>query len=714
MSSDADTPHPDHHPAAGRSPSRLLRRKRGSEDMSLRGSATGGLRVVNVSPESEDEEEQEVIESPATGRGDVELGTSKEPLLDPDEGLLDSPFSSPAEAFRYSSPVYRMSGSSAPRVSSPEAPSLFDVAEEEGETEPTTATTRTRTTVPTEVEADDDGGDEYDLKPPPKPLGKGKRYDRPKGEVLEAATAKFFSKAHLNFLLRNHRHATRFRKFLETYQPHHSAALKSYSERVKAEVALEYANALVGSQVYPREFEAVRLESDNGGEALGGLVEEALPAYLTQRLVELVTDTLVKEITGNGAPVVRELIGSSLAETFCISTNDPEDDNPIVYASEGFYSTTQYEPEEVIGRNCRFLQETPPNLTSRTSPVAVKRLVDALKKGDEVCETILNYRKDGSPFVNLLLLAPMKDNHGAVRYYLGAQIDVSSLIEGGKGVESFAQMLAEERDGGAKDPKQVLRNLSQMMTEEEFDVLRNRSAATATSGDSITSHNQRGSVRSSIASRPAPERTRTSRVVLGMGDDDDTPERKPLWPHASLGSSGRLPGVYQNYMLVRPYPSLRITFTSPALRIPGLLQTKLMDRVAGPPQVRSGLEEALAQGESGVTARVHWLSNMSSSSSGMDGGKVRFLHCTPLFDGNGKVGVWMVVMVEEERVTGSLNGGSQNGRVREGNGAAGGGDRMSSSGRMYADYLKEGKGGRPGTQETSSSAREARETFKDF
>jgi hypothetical protein len=63
------------------------------------------------------------------------------------------------------------------------------------------------------------------------------------------------------------------------------------------------------------------------------LVDDALPAYLTHRLVQIVTDSLVKEITGNIAPVLRDLI-PSLAEVYCIS--DPSlPDNPIVYASEG-------------------------------------------------------------------------------------------------------------------------------------------------------------------------------------------------------------------------------------------------------------------------------------------------------------------------------------------------------------------------------------------
>ena len=63
------------------------------------------------------------------------------------------------------------------------------------------------------------------------------------------------------------------------------------------------------------------------------LVNDALPAFITHNLVKVVTDCMVKEITGTIPPVMRELVGG-LAEVFCLS--DPKlKDNPIVYASEG-------------------------------------------------------------------------------------------------------------------------------------------------------------------------------------------------------------------------------------------------------------------------------------------------------------------------------------------------------------------------------------------
>lgn len=145
--------------------------------------------------------------------------------------------------------------------------------------------------------------------------------------------------------------------------------------------------------------------------------------------------------------------------------------------------------------------------------------------------------------------------------------------------------------------------------------------------------------------------------------------------------------ISPQYLLVRPYPSLRITFTSPALRIPGLLQSKFLDRIGGPQHIREGILSAFSSGV-GVTAKISWLTApttpgapshaahpsdplrtatpASRPTSSMQGqtnggntvgmeGKPRWIHCTPLLGSDDKVGVWMVVMVEQEVITGHLN-----------------------------------------------------------
>jgi hypothetical protein len=178
-------------------------------------------------------------------------------------------------------------------------------------------------------------------------------------------------------------------------------------------------------------------------------------------------------------------------------------------------------------------------------------MAEALSAGEELCETIVNYRRDGTPFMNLLLLAPMYDNKGEVRYYLGCQIDVSPLIEGGRGLDSFSQLLAEDRasqrynSDGQKDPMSLLGELGQMLNENETDFVANRMRRT---------NSHRSSSGRSTPVRQTSQRSQQrpqNRRILSMDDSAGTQTRRALWPDASLGRSGRLPGVYRNVSPIR-------------------------------------------------------------------------------------------------------------------------------------------------------------------
>ena len=105
--------------------------------------------------------------------------------------------------------------------------------------------------------------------------------------------------------------------------------------------AIQYANALAKSlQSMPGEeddeSEAAMINAKfeaRSRKCFDALVEEVLPAYITTVLTNVVTETMVKEITGTSTPLMRELV-QGLAEVFCLT--DPSlDDNPIVYSSEG-------------------------------------------------------------------------------------------------------------------------------------------------------------------------------------------------------------------------------------------------------------------------------------------------------------------------------------------------------------------------------------------
>lgn len=96
-------------------------------------------------------------------------------------------------------------------------------------------------------------------------------------------------------------------------------------------------------------------------------------------------------------------------------------DMPIMYVNRAFTEMTGYAREEVLGRNCRFLQG--PETDTRTIQV----IGNCIKERGTCKELILNYRKDGTPFWNRLSVAPVTSD-GKLTHYLGIQSDVSDMV----------------------------------------------------------------------------------------------------------------------------------------------------------------------------------------------------------------------------------------------------------------------------------------------
>lgn len=97
-------------------------------------------------------------------------------------------------------------------------------------------------------------------------------------------------------------------------------------------------------------------------------------------------------------------------------------DNPIVFATDGFVDVTGYNRREIVPRNCRFLQGP------LTDKLSVRRLKDSIENATETVELLLNYRRNGEPFWNLLYVSPLFDNNGNVAFFLGGQINCSTTV----------------------------------------------------------------------------------------------------------------------------------------------------------------------------------------------------------------------------------------------------------------------------------------------
>ncbi len=94
-------------------------------------------------------------------------------------------------------------------------------------------------------------------------------------------------------------------------------------------------------------------------------------------------------------------------------------DMPIIYVNPAFSEITGYGPKDVLGQNCRFLQG------AETAQPEIDRLRAAIRAGREILVEVLNFRKNGEPFWNELLVTPLIDHDGHVTHFIGFQRDVT-------------------------------------------------------------------------------------------------------------------------------------------------------------------------------------------------------------------------------------------------------------------------------------------------
>ena len=128
------------------------------------------------------------------------------------------------------------------------------------------------------------------------------------------------------------------------------------------------------------------------------------------------------ETKGKHRPVIGSVlsdaeaaIGFAGAAVSMVVTNPHIDDNPIVYVNDAFERMTGYSRSAIIGRNCRFLQGPD------TNPEDVTRLRHAIAEEQEISIDLLNYRANGEPFVNRLIIAPVRGDDGNPSYFIGIQ-----------------------------------------------------------------------------------------------------------------------------------------------------------------------------------------------------------------------------------------------------------------------------------------------------
>lgn len=149
------------------------------------------------------------------------------------------------------------------------------------------------------------------------------------------------------------------------------------------------------------------------------------------------------------------------------------DDCPVILCNDPFLKLIGYTRDEVIGRNCRFLQG--PN----TDPTARAMLRSAILDQREALVPISNYRKDGTEFENYVFLLPIFDSNQKLLYMLGSQCELTTsrnmlspiehaqLLE--EGIELTSPMLASEEDLRILKHAELSNAVRTVLTGEIFD-----------------------------------------------------------------------------------------------------------------------------------------------------------------------------------------------------------------------------------------------------
>jgi two-component system phosphate regulon sensor histidine kinase PhoR len=102
-----------------------------------------------------------------------------------------------------------------------------------------------------------------------------------------------------------------------------------------------------------------------------------------------------------------------------VITDNRENDNPIIFCNRAFENLTGYNRDEIIGRNCRFLQ------SNDRAQESLAQISDSIASGLPITIELRNYHRNGTLFWNELSIAPVRNSEGVVTHFIGIQNDVT-------------------------------------------------------------------------------------------------------------------------------------------------------------------------------------------------------------------------------------------------------------------------------------------------
>ena len=135
-------------------------------------------------------------------------------------------------------------------------------------------------------------------------------------------------------------------------------------------------------------------------------------------------------------------------------------DNPIVLANQAFLDLSGYSADEVVGRNCRFMQGP------HTDRAEVAKLREAIAAEQEATVELLNYRKDGTTFWNELFLSPVQDDTGNLLYFFSSSKDISKRRQA-QDLEAEEHRLLREVDHRAKNALALVQGIVRLSCSDD-------------------------------------------------------------------------------------------------------------------------------------------------------------------------------------------------------------------------------------------------------
>lgn len=231
---------------------------------------------------------------------------------------------------------------------------------------------------------------------------------------------------------------------------------------------------------------------------------------------------------------------------------------------------------------------------------------------------------------------------------LGAQLDITSLLFRFRGLPTLRSFLypalsAEPSNGfgGITNAESHRKDAFEKLG-ESFDLQELQWLALL--------HQRRASVLDTSTTKKSPKGKPGSRMTRGrsgqasfVAESSTIPAYLGFYQNVGISHDPDLcvNTDYDQYLLVRPYPSLRVLFASSELEAVGVTQRPLTSLIGGSARIRQHLTNALEIGRK-VTAKVVWQCG--------DGEEDRlcWIHCTPLLGANNVIGVWMVILVDTD------------------------------------------------------------------